>query len=356
MSSDYLALTKFVRSRMLETALEINHLETTRDAIRSIITKFEELGWSVVKIEDEKTRHRRHKLISPDGNLELSMIGGKVYRHPSSTEQICRRKHLTKRMLALSYLPMPVGADFTPAERDIAKAFFEKMPKPVVIKPTDSGSSNGVSVGVADNDGFIGAWNYALADGRGSSNVLVEQFVRGVELRAFVVGDKVVSVFARIQPFAVGTGDRTLLQLIDDVHEARSVHYRANKMPVVVDWEFVARAGYNSESIPPEGEIVFLNSLNFPSMGSYLVDVTKDVSEEIAKLAQRAKASIPYLEVAGVDLLVEDLNDVATATVLEVNTAASLDLHRYPTHGEPRAVDQDIVSYFHAEYLSEADG
>lgn len=352
MSSDYGALSNFVRKRIISPGLEVNHLETTRDAIRSMTEKFEGLGWSVVKIEDEKTRHRRHKLSSPDGQLELSMIGGKVYRHPSSTEQICRRKHLTKRMLDLDFLPTPVGADFTSSEKSIAAAFFEKMPKPVVVKPTDSGSSNGVTVGVIDSDGFSEAWEYALAEGRASSNVLVEQFVRGVELRAFVVGDEVVSVFARIQPFAVGTGDRNLRQLIADVHQARSVHYRADKMPVVVDWDFVGKNGYQSESVPANGEIIFLSPLNFPSMGSFLVDVTHDVSGEIARLAQRAKASIPYLEIAGVDLLVEDLDDVDTATVLEVNTAASLDLHRYPTHGAARSVDEDIVAYFHAQHLS----
>lgn len=81
-------------------------------------------------------------------------------------------------------------------------------------------------------------------------------------------------------------------------------------------------------------------------MGSFLVDVTGDTAEGIKDLARRARASIPSLEIAGVDLLVEDISDTSTATVLEVNTAASLDLHRYPTHGSPRQVDEDIVEYF----------
>ncbi|WP_434965053.1 hypothetical protein [Brevibacterium casei] len=351
MSTDYVALKKFVHDRMVAPELEINQLDTTRDAIASIIRQFTDLGWRIVKIEDEKSRHRRHELTSPDGRIALSMIGGKVYRHPSSTEQICRRKHLTKKMLDIALLPTPIGADFTANEKAIAAAFFEKMPKPVVVKPTDSGSSHGVTVGVTDQAGLSSAWQYALDEGRGRSNVLIEQFVRGVELRAFVVGSSVVSVFARIQPFVVGSGQHSLESLIEKLHVARSVHYRANKMPVVVDWEFLERSGYVGSSVPNDGDIVFLNPFNFPSMGSFLVDVTKDVSAEIRNLALRAKDSIPFLEIAGVDLLVEDLDDVNTASILEVNTAASLDLHRYPTHGEPRAVDQDIVDYFHQVYL-----
>lgn len=120
MSTDYVALKKFVHDRMVAPELEINQLDTTRDAIASIIRQFTDLGWRIVKIEDEKSRHRRHELTSPDGRIALSMIGGKVYRHPSSTEQICRRKHLTKKMLDIALLPTPIGADFTANEKAIA--------------------------------------------------------------------------------------------------------------------------------------------------------------------------------------------------------------------------------------------
>ncbi|PCC18685.1 hypothetical protein [Brevibacterium aurantiacum] len=346
MSLDYSLLKKFVRQHMLEANLPINNLATTVDAIRSITDKFAERGWSVSKIQDESSRHRKHEIKSPEGHIELSMIGGKVYRHPVSTEQICRRKHLTKKMLDLASLPTPAGADFGPKEQGVARAFFEMMPKPVVVKPTDSGSSHGVTVGVTDLSSFNSAWEYALDEGRHNSNVLIEEFVRGVELRAFVIGESVVSVFARIQPFVVGDQRSTVEHLVDDLGVARSVHYRAHRMPVKVDWDFVLKEGYEAQSVPDSGEIVFLNSFNYPSMGSFLVDVTGDTAEGIKDLARRARASIPSLEIAGVDLLVEDISDTSTATVLEVNTAASLDLHRYPTHGSPRQVDEDIVEYF----------
>src|SRR5699024_7746195 len=99
---------------------KINHLKTTTSAIRSIIEKFEALGWSVEPVEDEASRFSRHTVISPDSTQSLSMMGGKVYRHPGYVEQICRRKHLTKRLLDIDGVPTPAGGDFSPKEREIA--------------------------------------------------------------------------------------------------------------------------------------------------------------------------------------------------------------------------------------------
>lgn len=301
-------------------------------------------------MEDGASRHSLHELVSPDGTQQLSMVGGKVFRHPPVTETICRRKHLAKRMLDLAGVPVPAGGDFSPQERAAAAAYFEKVPKPAVLKPTDSGSSQGVTVGVRTAEEFDAAWKHALDGSRGRSNVMIERFVEGVELRAYVVGEDVVSVVARIQPFVVGDGKSNVEELISTFHESRSVHYRAMKMPAVVDWPFVEKQGLSRDSVAPEDSIVLLNPFCYPTIGAYIVDVTSVVSEGIVDMARGAKNAIPGLEVAGVDILVGDIRDASSALVVEVNTAASLDMHRYPTHGRARDVDRDVVDYFHKRY------
>lgn len=347
MSSDYDALKKFVREEILDSGLEINHLRITHSAITSITRRFEEFGWSV---EAPPGTRNRNTIVSPDSNITLSMADAKVFRHPKYTDQICKRKNLTKRMLDLDRVPTPVGADFSSTEKEIASALFEKMPKPAVVKPTDSGGSRGVTVGVTSQSEFERAWYHALAEGRSDSNIIIEQFVRGVELRAFVIGDQVVSIVARIQPFVTGTAHSTIETLIAELHDARQVNYRTMKMPVVVDWDFVAKQGHRAASIPLKDEIVFLNRFSLPTVGAFVVDVTATACLGIKNIAKRAKDAIPGLEIAGVDILVEDLRDESTAYVLEVNTAATPELHRYPTHGAPRPLDHDIVNYFHAKY------
>lgn len=347
---NYSILKNFIKIVFVEQGIEINELDTTRDAIAAITNRFQELGWTVTKVKDEKSRFRKHRIESPDGQETLLMTGGKVYRHPSLTEQICRRKHLTKRMMDFAGLPMPAGADFAPVEKEVAAAFFTKMTKPVVVKPTDSGGSKGVTVGVSDLDQFAKAWAHALADERKASNVLVEQFIRGMELRAYVVGEKVVSIVARLQPFVVGDGSSSLQELVDGLHVEREKNYRAKKLPVKVDWDFVEGQSWSPTSVPEEDQIVLLNRFNNVTAGGFRLDVTNVVADDIKEIARKAKDAVPHLEIAGIDLIVGDLSDSSTAYVVEVNTAAALDSHRYPTHGAARAVEYDIVDYFHENW------
>lgn len=354
MTGDYASLTKFIQSYILAPGLKFNSSNTTTSAVKSIIGGFKHLGWTAEEVVVEKPRPPRHKLFSPDGTIELSMNSAKVFRHPMHTEQICQRKHLTKRMLEFDKLPTPAGADFSSKEKNVALAYFKKVPKPVVVKPTNSGGSHGVTVGVSESAEFESAWDFALDEGRENSNVLIEQFVHGVELRALVIGDEVVSIVARVQPFVVGNGSANLKTLIDDSNEARKVHYRAMQMPVVFNWDFIGKQGHDPESIPAEDEIVYLNPLGLPAYGAFLVDVTDSVNAEVKDLAIRAKNAIPDMEIGGIDILIEGLDDVDTGVILEVNTAPSLNLHRYATHGRPRDVDLDIVRYFHGRYVKES--
>lgn len=348
---NYQSLTNFIRSYIVDPGLEVNHLDRTRSAILRITSGFENLGWTVEKVVQEGSRHSRHELTSPHGEIRLSMIGGKVFRHPQVTEEICRQKHLTKRMLDIAALPAPVGADFAHTEYGPAEAFFQKMKKPIVVKPADAGGSHGVTVGVNTSSEFSAAWEHALSEGRVRSKVLLEEFISGVEIRPYVIGNEVVSVVARIQPYVVGSGVALLTQLIDDLDDERSVNYRAKRLPVVVDWDFVAKQGYSGESIITEDKIVYLSPFCYPTIGAFIVDVTDVVSDDLKQMAVGAKNAIPGLEIAGIDILVEDLESAEKAHVVEVNTAAALDMHRYPTHGGSSEVADEIVGYFHQQYL-----
>lgn len=354
MATDYESLREFINRIIVANKLEINSLENIHPVVTSITTQFDNYGWKVEKLASGSDRTPLHSLTSPNGGIKLSMRGGKVYRHSSNTETICKYKNLTKLMLELADVPVPKGAHFEPSQFGVALAYFNKMPKPVVVKPTDAAGSLGVTVGIRTIESFEAAWKNALSGGRQSSNILVEQFVYGVELRAYVVGEAVVSVIARLQPFVIGDGNKPLSQLIQDTRDKRTVHVRARKNPMKVDWAFVHRQGHDENSTPSDNEVVFLNQLSTVRVGALTVDVTKYVSPDILEMAVNAKHAIPSLEVAGVDMIVENLRDPSTAHIVEVNTAASPDLHRYTHYGVMHAVDSDVVQYFHKQYSSSA--
>lgn len=341
----------FIRETIVENNLTVNPLENTYSIVKTIVQQFKDFGWTVTEKPNPHDKGVLHELVSPGGLLKLSMRGGKVYRHSGPTESICRHKNLTKIMLDLDNVAVPKGADFLKTQRAIALSYFRKLPKPVVVKPTDAAGSRGVTVGVRDAKVFIDAWEIALAEARENSKILVEQFIPGVELRAYVVGNTAVSVVARVQPYVIGDGKAPLTRLIEKLHEERSVNFRAKNYGINIDWPFIASQGLHKSSVPDEDGIVFLNTFTIGAVGGLAVDVTDLVSNEIKEVAVKAKNAVPGLEVAGVDILTDNVWDAKTAYVLEINTAASPDLHRYATHGTTRNVHEDVVRYFHDEYL-----
>src|SRR5699024_5583858 len=158
----------------VDDKLQINPLANSRSAIVAILRGFESRNRSVELASPKGARYARYKITSPDGTIVLSTIAGRVYRHPEVPQKICRCKHLAKRMLDLAGVLVTARGDFSPEEKEVAAAFFEKMPKPAVVKPADSGSSKGVTVGIREQREFEEAWGHALDGGRRESNVLLE--------------------------------------------------------------------------------------------------------------------------------------------------------------------------------------
>lgn len=351
MAADYEAVKGFISDTVLNSGRGINPLEQTHPVVESITRQFSELGWSVAKLTNTLDRVPLHRLTSPDGSISLSMRGGKVYRHTPVVETICKYKNLTRVMLQLGNVRVPQGAEFQPDQLDIAVEYYKRMPKPVVVKPSDAAGSRGVTVGIQNLESFSSAWDEAVNVSRPGSKIMVEKFVRGIELRAYVVGLSTISVVARVQPFVMGNGESSLEELVTDLKAHRTVNYRTRRQSLRVDWQFVHAQGFEQSAVPAQNEIVLLNKLTTARVGGLAVDVTQLVSDEVKELAVAAVSSINGLEVAGVDLLADDLLDVSSAFVIEVNTAASPDLHRYPAFGAAHDVETHVVHYFHNEYL-----
>lgn len=352
MPERHAALFNFIRQELIGADHGPAPVKPRRSMIPRTVLLFRERGWEVEDLRGPGERVTRNRLTSPDGTLVLGMVGGMVYRHPDTTARICKRKHLTKRMLTYAGVAVPEGGEFSPQDREVAEVFFEMMPKPIVVKPTDAGGSQGVTVGVVDLPGLRAAWDHALAGRRANSNVLMEEFVPGVELRAFVVGDRCVHVVARVLAHVVGAGGRTVAELIEQENAARRADTSSAAAAIDPDWGFMQAQGIGPDTVPRAGEIVIANPFALRGRGASIVDVTERVHPDILDLSVRAKQAIPHLEVGGIDLLVGDVRDPATARVIEVNTAASTELHRFPTHGPGRLLEEDIVDYFHGRYLA----
>lgn len=336
----------FIRKEIVDAGLEYASVSTIKPVYLSYLEYFEQYGWTKKPVSDRPTHFR---LSDPSGHEVVTLKGLSATRHPATTTRICRFKHFAKKMFDLEGVANPAGTEFLPTEKAIGAEYFAKLPKPAVVKPTNAASSDGVTVGVVSVEQFTAAWDVALKAGNEHTRVLVEQFVEGLEVRAFVVNKRVVAAVVRLPPFVVGDGKSNIGQLIDLDQKARDVH-RKIRSKFAVGWSAIENAGYTSTSIPSEGDIVIVGYFKSMAYGGLFFDVTDRLHESIEDIAVRATNAIPHLEIAGIDLLLDSVDDPQTVNVIEVNTTPATDLHRYPTYGVARPVEKYVADFYDAEY------
>lgn len=324
----------------------ISHIEVLTE-------QFLDNGWTPELVKKAEWSQPRTKFTSSDGNTEVWVNGSEVSRHPKETTIITVRKELTKKMLQAQGIPTPPGADFAQNEKKYAELFFNQLDGPKVIKPTNSGQSRGVTVGATTPEQFDLAWEKACEPGGRHGRILIEKQVKGLELRCYVIGDEVVGVLARIQPFVVGDGVSTIESLRKSTLEERSLHRRAGQFDLQIDESFLEASDLSLHSIPAEGQIVIVNPITLATVGGSNVEITGLTSEKIKSVAVDAIHAIPRMETGGVDILVDDITDPTSITVIEINAAAALNIHRYPTHGAPLELCHDLAKYFNDQYMKE---
>lgn len=337
---------EFIRNEIINARLEYASVPVTKPIHLSYLEYFEEYGWTKDPVPN---RPNHFRLFDPNGHEVVTLRRLSATRHPATTTIICRSKHFTKKMLDLAGVANPSGTEFLPTEKAIGAEYFAKLPKPAVVKPTNAASSDGVTVGVVSEKQFAAAWDGALEAGNAHTRVLVEQFVEGLEVRAFVVNKRVVAAVVRLPPFIVGDGKSNVGQLIELDQKARDAN-RKIRSKFAVSWSAIEDAGYTSSSIPSEGDIVIVGYFKTTALGGLFFDVTDRLHERIEDIAVRATGAIPHLEIAGIDLLLDNVDDPQTVNVIEVNTTPATDLHRYPTYGVARPVEKYVADFYDAEY------
>lgn len=338
----YSDLADFVRAEIAGKGKVIRPQELTTSTRREILECFKRAGW---KETNRGTRPFRRSFSPRDNSTCVQMVDGKLYRHSLAIDQITKRKDLTRRFLEASNVPVPVGADFSLDEEEAATLFFLGLDKTVVTKPSNLGGSRGVSVGISSPEKFRQGWTKALKT-RGASRILVEEHIRGIELRLFVIGESVAAAAAKVQPFIIGDGKRSVSELVAVENDIRSHNFRHRNHPIVPEINFLRDQGYEVASIVPANEVVFLSPFTVLRAGAIYVDVTNTIADEVKSLAVRATKAIPTLEIAGVDVLIKDIQKAETAKVLEVNTAPAIDIHRFPSIGNPVALPELMVGHF----------
>ncbi|MCD2137391.1 acylphosphatase [Salinicoccus halitifaciens] len=262
---------------------------------------------------------------------------------------ICDNKETTKKYLRNADVPVPVptGKMFNENSTDEEiLAFAETMEFPIVLKPTDGNAGNGVFANIQTMEELKDIIPHVREE-LGFKEVIVEDYIPGREFRVVVIGDRVLGAMIRRPASVLGDGKHTIKELIAQTNEIRMTNPHLTSRLIKVDREIrtmLKRKGYKLNTIPDEGERVYLREKSNLSKGGDAIDVTDKLTENLKAIARNVGPAIPGLEHYGVDMIVDEEND--TGVILEVNARPGFGGHLFPMEGTPRDFAKEIIDYY----------
>jgi len=266
-------------------------------------------------------------------------------RTSAIAEGISKDKDLTKRLLATCGIPVPEGQVVESPQQAWEAA--QEIGVPVCVKPGDGNRARGVSLDLREQADIEAAYAIALDQG---SEVIVEQFIQGLEHRLLVVGERLVAASRGETASVTGDGRSTVRELVnqqinsdprrgsDGSLPLETVRLRQGS-PEVLE---LKRQGLSPDSVPEAGRSVLVKRT-----GNMTTDITDIVHPDVAAQAVLA-AQIVGLDIAGVDVVTPDITQPLAkvgGVVVEVNAGPSLLMHLNPAEGEARDVGQAIADH-----------
>lgn len=257
-------------------------------------------------------------------------------------------KQVTKALLEAAGLRAPAGRlhdSVTTALADWPRV----RGRATVVKPRSTNFGEGVAIlpGTATQAEYEEAVRAAFAL---DTAVLVEEFIAGREFRFLVIGGRTRAVLHRVPANVVGDGRRSIRALVaaKNEHPFRGEGYVKPLEKIVLgatELAFLAAAGLGPESVPADGQQVFLRKNSNISTGGDSVDWTDTMPAVYLRIAERATAALGA-QISGVDMIVPDPADARAAasySIIELNFNPALHIHDYPETGENRRVERHVL-------------
>lgn len=264
---------------------------------------------------------------------------------PHIAVELASDKEETNKILGSLGLPVP-KQELAQSESGAVRA-ARRIGFPVVTKPYNGNHGRGVSIGLRTEDEVIEGFNKAKEISR---SVIVETYLEGDDHRLLVVNGELVAATRRTPGHVVGDGQRNIRELIDIVNldPRRGVGHEKVLTRIVLDAQaemMLARAGMTADSVPAEGQAVYLRSTANLSTGGTATDVTDIIHPDNRDMAVRAIKAIG-LDVGGVDFLSTNIAESYKKIgggICEVNAAPGFRMHVAPSEGKPRDVATPVI-------------
>lgn len=272
------------------------------------------------------------------GATQATYRAARTERTSFIATRIADDKQRTNRTLQMHGLPCTPQASVNSIST--ALLAVKKFGYPVIVKPSDSHESHGVTGSILNDDELANAIKKALNH---SATALVEPFLLGKDHRFLVIDGRTAHVTRHETAHVVGNGTMTVEALIE---LANQDPIRGPNRSQPYTWlilnedakRMLVRQGLSEKSIPASKQVVILRSICSLSAGATAVDVTKIAHPDNLAAAEKA-ARVVGLDICGVDFLLPDVRKSYRYTggaILEVNQRPAFDMHDASTNSTNR--------------------
>lgn len=253
-------------------------------------------------------------------------------------------KDMVKDLLLLCGFPTPSGKNCFTEKEAVAEA--ERQGYPVVVKPLAGHKGQGVTTGIESQGAVCSAFQRivkgAAAEGVSFDGALVEKQIYGTDHRLLAVNGKFAAALERVPAYVDGDGKETIRTLIERENGtvARLDNARSPLCKIKIDddlEEFLSLQELTVDSVPAEGERIFLRRVANISAGGVSINVTDKAHPDNVHLVEDIAK---YLEITclGIDVLAEDISKSwreGGFGIVEINAGPGVFMHLAPAIGEP---------------------
>lgn len=256
------------------------------------------------------------------------------------TTMLASNKAAAKECFAKAGIATPKSAIWTGVNAGEIRDFLAKCTSKVfVIKPLSGSLRQGVMLGIPASQVIV------LLSNLGAKTTLVEEQIKGLKHRIYVVGDQAIAAHAKPGVSVTGNGRETIAQLIKRKNQMRAANpaLASCQIDLAAAVQYLAEFGQSASRVPVLGERVVLSTSNNMGDGGDAYSVIDTLSPIVARASVAACAAL-NLPNGAVDIIF----DGQTAYVLEVNERAQIGGHSFPTvgTGSGNVVAEAIVDWY----------
>lgn len=333
-------------SERLENTYETGHLkEFSKTQLDNHLLEREALALGLSTLRTGKVAFQ-----ATDGSGQrIAFSWTKSTASSRSSTAITSDKHSTRMILERAGVPVPQGRRFSSKDLHKAVSYADVIGYPVVLKPLRGTGGRGVVTNIQNAQDLEWAFDALKGTVYEHRDVVVEEQIHGQSGRAFVVGDKVLSMIHWPHGTLRGDGELTVGELLLQKHRLRSRNPHLMNRPIKVDegtLHQLNRQGVTYDTVLPAGEEVIFTLNPNPQQGGETADAIDELHPSFIEASVKAMNVIPGLAFSGVDWIIPDhtrpLSD-QRAAICELNAHPSQSGNEFPLYGKSSKVSRAIV-------------